>query len=439
MGENDAREIGLVGSRIRERRLALGIRQAHLAEEVGISPSYLNLIEHNRRRIAGGLVLHIADALKVEPALLTRGPAAALVGGLREAAKAVADEGLDLAAAEEFAERFPGWAELLIRGRREIGRLEQAVEALTDRLSHDPDLAGKLHEVLSVVTAIRSTASILVETPDLETGWLDRFHRNIHQDSRRLAEGAAALVSYLETPPGEHTGTLTPQEEFDAFLDARGHHFPALEQPGAAPAEIVEGAEELRSDGGRTLALEWLKAYDELASELPLRQMTDMIGRVGVDPVALAGDLGVGLPDVMRRLAHLPEALVGELGHVACDGAGAVTQRRPVAGFAVPRGVGACPLWPLYLALGQPGQPLRLAVRQTGRDPRWMTAFAVSEVEPPSGYQMPPLRRAQMLLVPASRPPDDHEPTLDTGITCRICPRPDCTARREPSILRDAF
>ena len=43
----------LTGGRIRERRIALGLRQAELAPRAGISASYLNLIEHNRRRIGG--------------------------------------------------------------------------------------------------------------------------------------------------------------------------------------------------------------------------------------------------------------------------------------------------------------------------------------------------------------------------------------------------
>ena len=42
----------LTGTRLRERRQALGLRQADLAAQMGISASYLNLIEHNRRRIA---------------------------------------------------------------------------------------------------------------------------------------------------------------------------------------------------------------------------------------------------------------------------------------------------------------------------------------------------------------------------------------------------
>ncbi|MEL7082586.1 MAG: helix-turn-helix transcriptional regulator, partial [Pseudomonadota bacterium] len=80
-----ARE-GLTGSRIRERRVISGLKQADLARHVGISASYLNLIEHNRRRIGGKLLLDIARVLSVEPAALTEGAEAALIATLRDAA-----------------------------------------------------------------------------------------------------------------------------------------------------------------------------------------------------------------------------------------------------------------------------------------------------------------------------------------------------------------
>ena len=69
----------LTGSRIRERRSIAGMRQADLARQVGISASYLNLIEHNRRRIGGKLLLDIAQVLGVEPSMLTQGAEAALI------------------------------------------------------------------------------------------------------------------------------------------------------------------------------------------------------------------------------------------------------------------------------------------------------------------------------------------------------------------------
>ena len=101
----------LTGSRIRERRQIAGLRQAELARKVGISASYLNLIEHNRRRIGGKLLVDIAAALVVEPSVLTQGIEATLISALREAAADAVGQQAELDGLEEFAGRFPrvGW------------------------------------------------------------------------------------------------------------------------------------------------------------------------------------------------------------------------------------------------------------------------------------------------------------------------------------------
>jgi transcriptional regulator with XRE-family HTH domain len=46
-------EIPQVGGRIRQLRRQKAISQANLARVLGISSSYLNLIEHNRRKLTG--------------------------------------------------------------------------------------------------------------------------------------------------------------------------------------------------------------------------------------------------------------------------------------------------------------------------------------------------------------------------------------------------
>lgn len=98
----------LTGTRIRDRRMDQGIRQADLARAAGISPSYLNLIEHNRRRIGGKLVNDISRVLGIDPALLTEGVESGVLDGLRGAAADQPASGAELARAEEFAGRFPG-------------------------------------------------------------------------------------------------------------------------------------------------------------------------------------------------------------------------------------------------------------------------------------------------------------------------------------------
>ena len=182
----------LTGGRIRERRIIIGMKQADLARQAGISASYLNLIEHNRRRIGGKLLLDIASVLEVEASALTEGAEAALIATLREAGEAVQLNPDEAERAEDLAGRFPGWAAALVTAHRRIAGLERTVETLSDRLSQDPQLAASVHEVLSMAAAIRSTASILADDKDVPTEWRDRFHVNIDQDSRRLADSSKA-------------------------------------------------------------------------------------------------------------------------------------------------------------------------------------------------------------------------------------------------------
>lgn len=450
--ENDAlaaSELGRVtGTRIRERRLERGLAQGALARQAGISPSYLNLIEHNRRRIGGGILLRLAAALGVEVQALAHGGEAALMDGLSEAAgdapdaEAPATPAPELDRLEEFAGRFPGWAHLAVATLRRAQGEARRADALADRLAHDPHLAASLHEVLSVVTAIRSTASILTDTAGLEPEWQARFHRNLGEDSQRLAEGAERLVRYLDDGPGTGRDTLSPQDELDRFLDAHAHRFDLLEQ-GGDPASVLEGAGLHPGTGAHMLVSAALERYRADAQMLPEAQLREALGRLGTAPLALAQDLGVPLPLVFRRLAAMPEDVAGPVGLVSCDASGAILGLRPLAGFAITRLAGACALWPLFRAGAQPGMVLRQRLVQPDRDARPVLALTACEEAAPSGFNMPPLMRAYMLLLPddgAGHMPADSpaEPPVPVGTSCRICPRIACGARREPSILPDA-
>ena len=436
---------GLTGSRIRERRTGLGLRQSALAKAVGISPAYLNLIEHNRRRIGGKLLVALARELEVEPSALTEGAEAALLAELRTAAMGLPEAAAERDLAEEFAGRFPGWAALVAAQQRRIEALEQTVAALTDRLTHDPQLAASMHEVLSVVTAIRATASILAEGGEVDPEWQARFHRNLHEDSRRLAESAQALVEYLDSAgeEGGQVGVTLPQEELEQWLQARGFHVAELEGEGAlSPQEMVAREPGLnRARTTASLAAGWLARYREDARRLPLERLREAVARLGYAPDALARELGCDLPLVFRRLASLPEpSEAARPGLVSCDASGTLTFRKPVDGFPLPRYGAACPLWPLYQALARPMQPVRALVEQPGRTPRRFLCFALAAPAGPVGFEQVPLFASTMLILPEELAPEDPAaPLLPVGASCRICPRGDCAARREPSILTDGF
>lgn len=427
---------GLTGSRIRERRVMAGLKQAELAQQSGISASYLNLIEHNRRRIGGKLLLNIAHALGVEPQALTEGAEAALIAALREAAEDAGLAGPEGDRADEFAGRFPGWAKVLATSQRRIDALEQTVEALSDRLAHDPQLATSMHELLSTAAAIRSTASILAETDSLQPEWRDRFHANIHEDSRRLSDSAQALVTYFDNSAETREVAHSPQAEVETFLAAHDYRFDALEQAGTpqdAIAALVGEAEALKTKAARHIATGVLQQIARDAAALPLNRLEGAVAERGHDPARLAQALEQPMGRVLRRLASLPDL---GAGLVVCDRAGSVTFAKSVEGFTVPRFGACCPLWPLFAVQGQPGLVMKSRVMQMGRGQAQFEAIATCEVQAAAAYNTPPLSQSVMLLLPV---PSSASPAQPVGPTCRICPVEGCRARREPSILRDGL
>ncbi|MGB3250229.1 MAG: helix-turn-helix transcriptional regulator, partial [Tabrizicola sp.] len=279
----------LTGTKLRDRRLAAGLRQAQVAAQAGISASYLNLIEHNRRKVTPEVMERLADALQIDRAALVEGKDAALVEDLRAAAARGGAAGAEVERVEDFADRFPGWAMLLAALDARGLVLERAVEALNDRMTHDPHLSQSLHELLSSLSAVRATAAILAETPDLEPDWAARFHRNLHQDSERLAAGAEALVGFLDAGQGiEEQGIAAPQEEVEDWLRGRSWALSDADLAGGLEEEIAR----LASSAARSLARAHVDRARADAALLPETAFFAALSETGPDPLALAERFG---------------------------------------------------------------------------------------------------------------------------------------------------
>ena len=427
----------LTGTRIRERRIIAGAKQSDLARQIGISASYLNLIEHNRRRIGGKLLLDIASALGVEVTALTEGAEAALVATLREVGAGTKMAEAELERAEDFAGRFPAWADALAQAHRKQASLEHTVKALSDRLAHDPDLAASVHEVLSTAASIRATASILAQDKDLEPEWRDRFHANIDADSRRLADSSKTLVGFLDAETGEAAVTGTPQDEVEAFLEAHEYSFAALEEGRADIDQLVDAAPQLTSVAARHIARGVLERIKGDSAHVPLPDLRTALDEDGLDPPALAARFRTGVPRILRRLAALPEL---GFGLVVADRAGSLLFRKGAEGFAIPRYGPACPLWTLFQALGLPGQVLHQRVQMPGQVDVAFDCYGAAETIGHFALNAPPLVQSTMLVVPVMGADVQSGPTpAKVGPACRICAVSTCAGRREPSILSDGF
>lgn len=416
----------MIGSRVRERRIMAGMKQADLARAAGISASYLNLIEHNRRRIGGKTLNQLADVLQVPAGQLAVGAEAGLLEALNEAAHGTAHgttHGAETDRTEEFAGRFPGWARLVAELARERNDLTRAVNTLTDRIAHDPELASSLHEVISTVTAIKSTASILADGA-LEPQWQSRFHRNINEDSERLANEAEALVRYLEGAPGSDMAVRTPLEQVQAFVGAHGYHFSELEGAGGSAriAALVARSDLLNDDSARRIATALLTQYVQDARALPLGDMDTWLD--GTDrllhllPDFLCEVTGQSLARVARRLASLPEGMVGPVGLFICDGTGRLILQKPVLGLDPIRASATCHHWPIYDVLAHPGQVVQRRMQQGEAR---VLALAMTHDVRPAGVGRPAQRHAQMLIFPDPGPDPAFGAAQAVGAACACC------------------
>lgn len=409
----------LTGSRLRARRVALGLKQGDVAQGAGVSASYLNLIEHNRRRVPDTVLARLAQVLDQPVAAFAEGPEGAVMDDLRSAALGWPMG--EILRVEEFAGRFPGWSQVVLGMGQRIAALERAIEAVNDRMSHDPHLPAHLHEVLSAVASVRAAAAILAGPEDLDPEWQQRFLRNLDQDSARLATGAEALVRYLDSGGQiEAQGTAAPIEEVEAWAEAAQWQLAGADIPPSLSLGARKMAQDLRD-----------LVRGDLAA-MPDADFLPALEHDGADALAIAARFGVPPMAAFRRIAFYSGA-----GLVICDASGTLTLRKRIAGFSVPRFGAACPLWPLFSALCRPVVPIQQIVQTAGPASERFLIRAFCQPHFPAGYHGPELREAVMLILPANalEAAANTAPALEIGSTCRVCPRANCPARREPAIL----
>lgn len=226
-----------IGMRIKRRRMAIGISQAGLARTLGISASYLNLIESDKRAIGGGLLVRIGERLGLDLAHLSGETDARIVGAIGELMTDPVMQGIeiDAEAIRDLVARHPEAAAAMVRLHRSYSDTHDNVESLRHRLRSDPHLSQLLHEILNRISGIRSGAEILTTVPDLSDPDRSRFIARIGSETQDLVPTIRNLVGHFEQAAASQKPT-SPLREVDEAIIAHGNHFPALEDAADALA-----------------------------------------------------------------------------------------------------------------------------------------------------------------------------------------------------------
>lgn len=456
----------IVGTRIRRRRRELGISQTELARRVGISASYMNLIEWNKRQIAGSLLRKIAESLDLNLTELDGASENRLFDALNEIAHLPSLAPLDIEENQtgEMIGRFPGWA----RGIAALARSEQEAtslaQTLSDRLSNDPFLGETVHRMLTRIAAIRSAAEILTEYKDTTDEERERFYTIINEESRVLSDVGEALAAYLDKVD-EPNRTLTPLDEVEALFDVNANRFADIEAAASAfsqsltdphpvsrqtraralvdenlmpviAATIGHHAQIIETATARVRAQRALIDYAVGAILMPLPGFERQAELLKFDIEALADAFSVDIDAVCQRLTALPPSRdTPRFGYYRANAAGALIKQVGLDGLSIPRYAPACPLWVLYRAQQSP----EAVIRQRAIFPSGARFVFVARARNtgPTGFGKPRQYVTDMVAMPENDArltvyaPDPTALVEEVGPSCRLCPRPNCAHRVE--------
>lgn len=438
-----------LGPRIKRLRRELGLTQQAMAEDMGVSPSYIALIERNQRPLTANLLLRLAATYRLDMADLAAQDRDDHARRLAEALRDPLFAEIDLPALEvaDLATSFPGMTEALLRLHGAYARANQALAEGREAQAATPatDPAGEAHRFLAArqhwFAALETRAEALSAEIDSAGGsaeWLRRNGLRVRAMPASVMMGALArydrhneqlLLDECLGPQrrawqiGLHIAYTSLRPDIAAIV--RGESFAS-----ATAAQLVRRA--LAELGAAAL----LMPYDRFARAAQA---------LGHDPQALADLFGVEWQHAALRLATLNKPGHGGVPFflVELDSAGNVVRRMDGAGFPFAAQGGGCPLWSLHQAFARPGEVLTQWL-ELPHGERFISMARTVDVA--SGVGLPPVRRALALVCPADQAPRlaaarglDPQGAVATpiGVTCRLCQRPDCAARAQPPLGRD--
>lgn len=269
-----------IGIQIRRKRLALGLSQAALAKAVGISATYLNLIENNKRAIGGKLLVRISERLGLDLDQLSGVTESRSIQAIEELLADPAMAGIEMepAAIRDFVARFPEAGLALTRLYRLYLDASASIDVYSHRLRSDPLLSQMLHQVLNRISAIRSGAEILDKVPDLTDAEQKRFSATISRESEELTSTVRSLVDYFDRTASLER-PISPMANLDEAIIAHRNHFPGLEA----------AADELRAELAATTALEEKELEQALWRRFGIRSVrlpagSNIVGQYRYEP-----------------------------------------------------------------------------------------------------------------------------------------------------------
>lgn len=460
---NGARENGgpRLGAKVRALRRRENLNQVQLAERLGISPSYLNLIESNKRPLPASLLIRLAQLFNVDLHTFATDEDARLVADLIEVFADPLFEGNGLTSTEvrEVATASPAAGRAVLSLYRAFQAARESAESLSSRVSEGEEATGVDRSNIPSEEVSDLLQSHMNHFPDLETGAEALWSKA----KLELDELSTGLVRYLEKQLGVQVriargeverGTLRRYDgarkilTLSELLPTRSRQFQLAHQIGLLTQrdalEALANDPRLTTDESRSLARVALANYFAGAVLMPYELFLRAAREERYDIDVIGRRFRVGFEQVSHRLTTLrrPGAEGVPFHMIRIDVAGNISKRFSASGIRFPRFSGICPRWNIFASFLTPGM-IRIAV---SRMPDGITYFCLARTihKDSGGYhaQHPvqaiglgcQVQFAKQLVYSDGVDLDNLESATPVGVTCRLCERTDCEQRALPSL-----
>ena len=458
----------IIGQKVRRFRMNKGVSQTDMAAMIGISPSYLNLIEHNQRPVSVSFLINLGQAFDVDLKEFAEDDEARYAVELGEvfSDSLFEDDGIGNAEIQELVACAPNAAQSIVKlyqmyrqtwetaqhqayasGLREnaisperhASPIDQVRDLLQQRSNHfeiletiaddlwaDGTLTqGEVYRGLS----IRLKDELGVQTKVMPVSVLGDVLRQYDHHRKRI------LMSEANLP------------EDRAFQIAVQY---ALLMHGNALDDIV-GEADLSSNEARDLLRYVLANYLAGALIMPYEPFFAAAQEMRYDIVLLRRRFGASFEGVCHRLTSLQRSGMRGVSFffLRVDNAGNVSKRLSGGGFQFARFGGTCPRLMVHDSFSTPGQILSQIIRM----PDNATFFTIARTVQPGGAanigtdHAPwhavavgcDIRDAKHLVYSDGLDVTNPDNQTPTGLNCQLCERFECVRRAYPPLNRPAL
>ena len=453
-----------IGGKLRRLRQERRLTQTEMARELGISSSYLNLIESNRRPVTVRVLVQLADKLRVEIASLASDSDERLTSELMEALSDPIFEEHDVKASDvrELVTTLPSLGHALLALYRShhhgAGAATSPGLGALDA-SSEPGLTGPPTEEVSDFIEQHANYFEAIESA-AEQLWHDNgiaLHTLHHDLIRVLSEKLAVQVEIVPIArmPGllRQYNPLTRRLELSEMLPLPSRTFQLAHQIAFLAhrplLDLLAAGGKFTSPASDALARSALANYFAAAVMMPYDRFIEAARTTRHDIDVLQSRFSVSFEQVCHRLTTLRRP--GNAGipfHlIRVDIAGNISKRFSGSGIHIARFGAACPRWNVYDAFTTPGM-IRVQVSAMPDGQTFFCLARTAEVSSRSGVraglQQRPEKRAIALGCGIHHARDivyadgldleDKQIVTPIGVSCRTCPRTDCAERASPPL-----